>query len=62
MDLSKLTKVHVFIVGAILIVIMGVVFYFLGPTKTQKNLTVLNGRRFEAMSEGSSGASPGKSK
>jgi len=44
MDLSKLTKVHVFIIGAILVVILGVVFYFLGPTKTQKNLTVLTGR------------------
>src|SRR5215208_5108292 len=44
MDLSKFTRAHVFITGAIVAVILGAGFYFLGIRKTNENITTLNGR------------------
>jgi hypothetical protein len=44
MDLSKLTKAHVFIIGLVVALILGVAFFFLGPQKTRQNLTTWNGR------------------
>jgi Tfp pilus assembly protein PilO len=44
MDLSKFTRAHVFITGAIVAVILGAGFYFLGVRKTNENITTLNGR------------------
>jgi hypothetical protein len=42
MDLSKLTKGHVFVIGLVVALLLAVAFYFLGPAKTRQNLTTYN--------------------
>jgi hypothetical protein len=44
MDFSKLTRAHVFIIGAVIAVILGVGFYFLGVHQTQDHLSQLDSR------------------
>jgi hypothetical protein len=44
MDFGKLTRAHVFIIGAVIAVILGVGFYFLGIHQTQDHLTQLDNR------------------
>ena len=48
MGLSKLTSGHVTIVGAVLAILIGVGFWFLGPYKTQDNLKQLTTRESDA--------------
>src|SRR4051794_4143558 len=43
MDFSKLTKVHVIVIGVVLMLIAGAAFYFLGPAKTKENLVAYQG-------------------
>src|SRR5438094_46488 len=50
MDLSKLTRAHVIAIGAVVAVILGVVWYFLGPAKVDENLKTLKGRSDQAQS------------
>jgi Tfp pilus assembly protein PilO len=44
MDFSKLTKVHVFVIGVVVMLLVGAAFWFLGPTKTKENLTAYQGQ------------------
>jgi len=44
MDFSKLTRVHVIVIGVVLMLITGASFYFLGPAKTNENLTAYQGQ------------------
>jgi hypothetical protein len=44
MDFSKLTRAHVFIIGAVVVLILGVGFYFLGIRQTQDHLSQLQAR------------------
>jgi hypothetical protein len=44
MDFSKLTKAHVFVIGLVLMLLLGVAFYFLGPAKTNQNVTTYDGQ------------------
>jgi hypothetical protein len=45
MDFSKLTRAHIWIIGLVIVVILGAGFYFLGVSKTNENLTQLTQRR-----------------
>lgn len=48
MGLSKLTSGHIAIIGAVLAVIIGAGFWFLGPYKTKQNITALDSRIADA--------------
>jgi Tfp pilus assembly protein PilO len=48
MDFSKLTKAHVFVIGLVLMLLLGVAFWFLGPAKTKQNLETYNGQIAQA--------------
>src|SRR5215208_7143126 len=44
MGLAKLTAGHIAIIGAVLALLIGVTFYFLGPSRTFQNLKALDER------------------
>lgn len=44
MGLSRLTPLHITIIGAVMVLLIAVAFYFLGPHKTFQNLSALNER------------------
>lgn len=48
MGMSKLTSAHIAIIGAVSALLIGVAFFFLGPYKTNQNLTELKTREDQA--------------
>jgi hypothetical protein len=44
-DFGKLTRAHIWIIGLVIVVILGAGFYFLGISKTNQNLTALTQRK-----------------
>src|SRR5436309_987169 len=51
MGLSKLTSGHIAIMGAVLALLIGGIFYLLGPYKTNQNLKVLDARDSDAQTK-----------
>src|SRR5438034_685062 len=51
MGLSRLTTTHIAVIGLVLALLIGVTFFFLGPYKTDQNLTELAGREQTAQTK-----------
>jgi hypothetical protein len=51
MGLSRLTTTHIAIIGAVLAVVIGAAFFFIGPYKTNQNLALLQQRDAAADAE-----------